>query len=209
MFGAEDVANEVVVKLVSDVLAVVAVFVAVVVVVFAAVGVDVVVLTLDAVAFAPTLSLLRSLVALTPVFVIVAAAGVAVAVDTVGKLSFLSTILSPFAVLLLLLLLLVVLVVVADTVVVFETLAAILFVVAELSAVEHGGVADSDVVCVGDVDRLGFVDLAADVDVDVVVVEFAALSRAPVFCCCSRCNLEMQKDAMVMLGKLLKANGNG
>lgn len=48
----------------------------------------------------------------------------------------------------------------------------------------------------GDVDGgLEFVELVVEVaDVADVVVEFAALSRPPVFACCSRCNLKTKKN---------------
>lgn len=60
-------------------------------------------------------------------------------------------------------------------------------------AVEHGGVLvpDEDEFG-GELERLEFdvlLLLFADVADDVADVEFAARSRPPVFCCCSRCNL--------------------
>lgn len=47
------------------------------------------------------------------------------------------------------------------------------------------------VVCVcGELDRFEFDEFVVDVvDVAAAVVELAARSRPPVFCCCSRCNL--------------------
>lgn len=61
-------------------------------------------------------------------------------------------------------------------------------------AVEHGGVLVPDEFG-GELERLEFDVLFVDVAVDavaVVVVEFAARSRPPVFCCCSRCNLKLR-----------------
>lgn len=70
-------------------------------------------------------------------------------------------------------------------------LAAVLVVVVLLVAAEdaHGGVFEPDVDCAGDTDRFAFAELVEEAVAD-DVVEFAARSRAPVFCCCSRCNLK-------------------
>lgn len=59
-----------------------------------------------------------------------------------------------------------------------------------------GGVV-ADVDCGGDVDR--FDELFVDVVDAFVFVEFAARSRAPVFCCCSRCNLKMNRRKVLKL----------
>lgn len=59
-----------------------------------------------------------------------------------------------------------------------------------MEAVLHGTapVAPPTIAAGGDIDELEIVELLVTVVAD-VVVEFAARSRPPVFCCCSRCNL--------------------